>query len=99
MPSFELSKLQAVTGPRALSDTDRAGARPLGGVGAATNGSPSPANGVSIEVNSTLDASTPPINNERVQEIKDALKNGSYPLVPTEIADAMIAAQLSFGIE
>ena len=98
MPSIELSKLQAVTGPRALSDTDHAVPRPAGDARSASGGS-APSAGVALEVGTTLDASRPPIDNDRVQQIRQALKDGSYPLVPTEIADAIIAAQLSFGIE
>ena len=39
-----------------------------------------------------------PVDAERVQQIKAALKDGSYPLVPTRIADAMIAAQVSLSL-
>lgn len=99
MPSFEMNKLQAVTAPRALSDTDRAGTLPITAPSTAKPAAAAPANGVSIEVGPAVDPTTPPIDNERVQEIRAALKNDSYPLVPTEIADAIIAAQLSFEID
>jgi len=102
MPSLELSKLQAVTGPRALSDTDRLSAQPSSsanakhdGVNVVSNGS----NGISIEISSTLNTSKPPIDNDRVSEIRSALRDGTYPLVPAEISDAIIAAQMSFEIE
>ncbi|EAQ28870.1 hypothetical protein NAP1_14763 [Erythrobacter sp. NAP1] len=97
MPSFELSKLQSVTAPRALSDTDIAAGRPPAGESNRT-GVPSGAQGVSIEVSGSLDTQRAPVDNDRVAQIREALKDGSYPLVPTEIADAMIAAQLSLGI-
>ncbi len=99
MPSFELSKLQAVTGPRALSEADRsqidarAAKNNAAPVNAPTDG------GISIEVGAGIETASPPINQDRVAEIRAALEDGSYPLVPTEIADAMIAAQLSFRIE
>jgi len=100
MPSFELSKLQAVASPRALSETDRT---PIdqrvtaGGSGALdAAGSAAGKTGVSIEVGASLDPAQPPVNQDRVSQIREALRDGSYPLVPTEIADAMIAAQLSF---
>jgi negative regulator of flagellin synthesis FlgM len=35
-----------------------------------------------------------PVDKERVAEIRKALENDSYPLVPAEIADAIIAAGL-----
>ena len=35
----------------------------------------------------------PPVDNDRVQQIRTALKEGSYPLVPASVADAMIASR------
>jgi negative regulator of flagellin synthesis FlgM len=55
--------------------------------------------GISIEVGSAVLAANPPVNQYRVSEIRNALRDGSYPLVPTEIADAIIAARISFGME
>lgn len=34
----------------------------------------------------------PPIDHDRVDEIRRAIETGRYPVVPTRIADAMIAA-------
>lgn len=39
-------------------------------------------------------AARPPVDAERVQQIKRALQEGRYPIVPAKIADRMIAAQL-----
>ena len=36
-------------------------------------------------------ASAPPVNADRVQEIKTALANGTFPLSPSTIADQFIA--------
>ncbi|QFT76682.1 flagellar biosynthesis anti-sigma factor FlgM [Erythrobacter sp. THAF29] len=98
MPSIELRKLQAISAPRAVSGSDRAqiDTPTAHQRSAAAQGK---AAGVKIEVGTAVEAGEPPINNERVAEIREALKDGSYPLVPTEIADAMIAARLGFGIE
>lgn len=42
-----------------------------------------------------LDAGdAPPVDVERVKVIKNAIERGTYPVVPTKIADAVIAAQL-----
>ena len=38
-------------------------------------------------------AAKPPVNLERVQQIKKALADGRYPIVPATIADRLIAAQ------
>lgn len=41
----------------------------------------------------TLSAgSTAPVDRERVSQIKKAVQTGTYPLLPTKISDAMIAA-------
>lgn len=97
MPSVELSKLPAVSAPRAVAAGERAQIEarttpaPAAGTGAA-------ASGVSLEVSTPLDPAAPPVDAERVQAIKNALRDGSYPLVPTKIADAMIAAQVSLSL-
>ena len=33
-----------------------------------------------------------PVDSERVQQIRRAIEQGTYPLVPAKVADAMIAA-------
>lgn len=99
MSSIELNRLQAVTGPRALSEADRTPTETRAQQSRTPPSGSTAQNGVSIEVASTIDSSSPPVDQDRVAEIREALKDGSYPLVPTEIADAMIAAQLSFRIE
>lgn len=38
-------------------------------------------------------AAKPPVDVERVQQIKKALQEGRYPIVPAKIADNIIAAQ------
>jgi len=106
MPSVELSKLQASAAPRALSSDDGA---QLGAPSAnvpASGGTRSGAEdvrGISIEIGTraaaALEPSAPPVDRERVAEIRKALEEGRYPLVPTRIADAMIAAPVSFGME
>lgn len=37
-------------------------------------------------------AGEPPIDADRVTEIRKAVEQGTYPIVPTKVADAMIAA-------
>lgn len=57
-----------------------------------------PQHGVSVETKAAVDPSQPPIDAERVAEIREALKDGSYPILPVKIADAMIAARLALGL-
>lgn len=98
MPSVELSKLQGVGPTRALSESDaaRTPTRAAAAAGASVAAKP----GVTVEVSAATasDFSRPPVDTGRVEEIRAALRNGTYPLLPTEIADAMIAAQVSFAL-
>jgi len=100
MPSVELSKLSGVAAPRAVTASDRAQieARAAAPVRAAPSATPGAAPGISLEVSAAGAAATPPVDAERVAEIRAALRDGSYPLVPAKIVDAMIAAQVSPSI-
>lgn len=96
MPSVELSKLSGVAAPRAVTAGERAQIEPRA-ASAAAAAAPTPA-GISLEVTAANAAATPPVDAERVAEIRAALQDGSYPLVPAKIVDAMIAAQVSPSI-
>lgn len=41
-------------------------------------------------------AAKPPVDHERVEQIKQAIADGSFPIVPAKIADRIIAAQHSW---
>jgi negative regulator of flagellin synthesis FlgM len=45
-----------------------------------------------VQTSRALDAGAPPIDIDRVAEIRKAVENGTYPILPARIADAMIAA-------
>lgn len=49
---------------------------------------------ISAEARASYAAGNPAVDAERVAEIRRALKSGDYPVIPTRIADAMIAAKL-----
>lgn len=99
MPSVELSKLAGISPARALAETDRVqtDARALAPP-APVAARAAPVGGISVEVTAAADAATPPVDAERVKQIRAALQDGSYPLVPTKIADAIIAAQVSLSL-
>ena len=102
MPSFEMNRLQSITGISPTSSADRAKAKSAPDAGLAetrggTQNVPS-SDGIALEVSAPAQ-SGPPVDNDRVAEIRNALRDGTYPLVPAKIADAMIAAQLKFEIE
>lgn len=96
MPSVELSKLSSVGPARAVASGERAQIEARTRSAAAAPATAAP--GISLEVSATSDAASPPVDAERVSQIKAALRDGSYPLVPTKIADAMIAAQVSLSL-
>jgi negative regulator of flagellin synthesis FlgM len=64
---------------------------PAQSVGNAT-GKPAASATGSAGLSSLTAGADAPINTDRVAEIRKAVEDGSYPLVPTRIADAMIAA-------
>jgi len=94
MPSVELSKLQGIAAPRAVSTSERAQIETRASAARTTPAAP----GVSVEIGEGAAAAGAPVDAERVQQIRAALQDGSYPLVPTRIVDAMIAAQVSFAL-
>lgn len=47
-----------------------------------------------IATSRTSAGGSAPIDHDRVAEIRKAIETNSYPLIPTKIADAMIAAGL-----
>lgn len=47
-----------------------------------------------VERSDALSGGTPPVNSERVAVIRKAIETGSYPVIPTTVADAIIAAGL-----
>ncbi len=104
MTSFELNKLQGVSAARPLGESDRAkpaATKPEGAPNAGARpatSEPSARPGVSVEVGAAIDASKPPVDSDRVAEIRAALRDGSYPIVPAKIVDAMIAARIGFGL-
>lgn len=49
---------------------------------------------VEVSVKELPQAGNAPVDADRVDEIRKAVEQGSYPLVPAKIADAMIAASL-----
>jgi len=76
------------TTPVGASDIRFAGlqrtSRPAAGKGDGPQGT--------VATSAALDPGQPPVDSERVIAIRKAIENGSYPVIPTRIADAMIAA-------
>ena len=67
---------------------------------AASQGGPTsraPAPGIRVDLAESSATPTSPVDRERVEQIREALRDGTYPIVPAKIADALIAARLTLG--
>lgn len=80
-----------VGAPRAIGAVSSEIARRAGGK--TSNAAPAvQAPGSLVATSEALDPGEAPIDTDRVAQIRKAVESGEYPLVPTRIADAMIAA-------
>lgn len=97
-----------------MATTDPGPLRPLGGVEAATTArlaqqaqareparpAPKPEPAVAVSGSEALDPGpAPPVDQSRVTEIRKALEDGKYPLLPTTVADTIIAARLVLSVQ
>jgi len=65
-------------------------AKPSGTPAKTTAGSPAAA--PAVQTSPALDPGKAPIDTDRVAVIRKAVEEGSYPVIPMRVADAMIAA-------
>ncbi|KQR82223.1 flagellar biosynthesis anti-sigma factor FlgM [Sphingomonas sp. Leaf343] len=61
-----------------------------------TSSAPDTASVASATLTKTM-AASPPVNTERVAEIKKAIATGKFPLLPSTIADRLIALKLEWN--
>lgn len=96
MSPFDISRIQSTVGARGI-------ARDAHDIGAAPGHKPDPVaapslkaaeTGLKLETGLALGGAQAPVDSDRVAQIRAALSSGTYPLLPTRIADAMIAAPL-----
>jgi negative regulator of flagellin synthesis FlgM len=83
-----------VNAVRALSATDKGAASAAAVANDDTSLSVASGDQASVVSSTTLSAGNVPVDAERVATIKKAIETGSYPVIPTKISDAMIAAGL-----
>ena len=69
-------------------------AKPSTAVASADAPVASSAPAAAVQTSPALDPGKPPIDENRVSVIRNAIQKGTYPLLPTKVADAMIAAGL-----
>ncbi|HMO67523.1 MAG TPA: flagellar biosynthesis anti-sigma factor FlgM [Novosphingobium sp.] len=87
MPPIELGPLRpvgAVEARLARTADNRTGPSPKAEAKAAPL--------VRSEALAALDPGQPPVDAERVAQVRKAVESGTYPLVPVTVADAIIAA-------
>ncbi|MBS7671306.1 flagellar biosynthesis anti-sigma factor FlgM [Croceicoccus gelatinilyticus] len=84
MPSLELGPIRITTATERRVGTS-AREMPKGHDAAAAKDLEAPVSG-------DLSAGEAPVDADRVAQIKKALENGTYPILPHRIADEMIAA-------
>lgn len=105
MPIDKSQSLSAagIAGLRAVGLVDSRTLRPALGASDPARTSPASTSSASTAAHATqatfqpsraLDPGMPPVDTERVAVIRQAIESGSYPVIPTKIADAMIAAGL-----
>jgi negative regulator of flagellin synthesis FlgM len=95
MKSIDISGLNGVTSRvTAPAASPVRSAEPVRPVASDTAGTDAPA----LSLTTTAGASAP-VDADRVAEIRRAIEDGRYPVLPTRIADAMIAAGLLLRIK
>ncbi|HKT85725.1 MAG TPA: flagellar biosynthesis anti-sigma factor FlgM [Novosphingobium sp.] len=90
-PARALSAIGARIARKAGGDT-LPGANGVAAAGRTMVSDQTGAAGAAVATSEALDPGAAPVDAARVEEIRKAVKSGSYPLIPTKIADAMIAA-------
>ena len=91
MSPFDVSRLSGAAPIRGLA---RDGAGKTSGAAAASAPLAASGNGVAVETGARISAGQTPVDTDRVDVIRQALRDGSYPIVPAKITDALIAARL-----
>lgn len=80
--AVQLSTVQPATQPAAATDSTSTTPTPTAQTSAAAQ----------VQTSLAVSAGTAPVDQTRVDEIRKAVQNGTYPVIPTRISDAMIAA-------
>lgn len=92
MPPIEIGASRPV-GPVQVNTAKTAGNTAAGAAQGTESAENVQVSGTQVERSSALDGgSSAPVDAQRVQVIRRAIETNSYPIIPTRIADAMIAA-------
>lgn len=88
---------QNISGLRPVGALDARVVRTGAGVKDQATSSTSATQLATFQPSTALDPGSAPVDVERVQVIRHAIQTGTYPIIPTKIADAMIAAGMLLG--
>ncbi|MBN9143239.1 MULTISPECIES: flagellar biosynthesis anti-sigma factor FlgM [unclassified Novosphingobium] len=66
--------------------------------GQAAAGSPVNGDGATVVSTTAISAGDAPVDTDRVASIRKAIADGNYPIIPTKISDAMIAAGMMLRV-
>ncbi|MCT2398147.1 flagellar biosynthesis anti-sigma factor FlgM [Novosphingobium mangrovi (ex Huang et al. 2023)] len=95
MPPIEVGPARAITAIEARLARAAGGDALPGANGVAAHRKTSDAStlaSTAVETSDALDPGAAPVDSDRVTVVRKAIEAGKYPVVPTKIADAMIAA-------
>lgn len=96
MPANEITRTNGLAAPRPVNRETQGGR--VHHQRAAHAARPD-SSAVKVETVGDADIRRIPVDAERVAQIRGALRDGTYPLLPTRTADAMIAARMLLAIE
>ena len=92
IPSPGVAGLRAINTVDARTVRLAAGAKESSAVGTTPDSAATQA--ATFQPSQALDPGQAPVDMDRVKVIRRAIETGTYPILPTKIADAMIAAGL-----
>lgn len=99
MPPIEIGPARAASAiearlARATGGETLPGANSLNASGGAAPERAAASAAPAVETSQALDPGEAPVDMDRVAQIRRAVESGTYPVIPTRIADAMIAASV-----
>ena len=98
MPPIEIGPARPVGAVRPDTAITAASPAPQVAAPAASPVDQAAASAAAVQTSAALAPGKPPVDDNRVAQIRNAIQKGTYPLLPTRVADAMIAAGLMLSV-
>ncbi|MBB3956524.1 flagellar biosynthesis anti-sigma factor FlgM [Novosphingobium sediminicola] len=94
-PKLQVNAVRPVTTSSAASPSVSTETRSAGqaAAGSTVNG-----DGATVVSTTAISAGDAPVDTDRVASIRKAIEDGNYPIIPTKISDAMIAAGMMLRV-